>query len=41
MCFISDDGTQNIFVSQPTLDMLELKNTRALIMFKGGIYYQT
>ena len=31
--FASNDGSRNIFVYQPTLDTLELKKTKALIMF--------
>ena len=32
MYFTSNDGSQNTFVYQPTLDMLELKKTKVLIM---------
>ena len=41
--FFGDDGSQNMFVYQPTPDMLDLKKTRALIMFlvrnQRGIYF--
>ena len=36
MYLASDDGSQNTFVYQPTLDMLELKNTKLMIMFLVG-----
>ena len=32
MYFTSNDGSQNVFIYQPTLDMLELKKTKVLIM---------
>ena len=31
--FTRNDGSQNMFVYQPTLDTLELKKTKVLIMF--------
>ena len=34
--FTSHDGSQNTFVYQPTLDTLELKKTKVLIMFLVG-----
>ena len=34
--FRSNDGSQNTFVYQPTLDTLELKKTKVLIMFLVG-----
>ena len=34
--FTSNDGSQNTFVYQPTLDTLELKKTKVLIMFLVG-----
>ena len=34
--FTSNDGSQNTFVYQPTLDALELKKTKVLIMFLFG-----
>ena len=34
--FFGDDGSQNMFVYQPTLDTLELKKTKGLIMFLAG-----
>ena len=34
--FTSNDGSQNTFVYQPTLDTLELKKTRVLIMLLVG-----
>ena len=33
--FWGDDGSQNMFVYQPTLDTLGLKKTRALIIWKS------
>ena len=33
MYFISNDGSQNSFVHQPTLDILEVKKTKVLIIF--------
>ena len=36
MYFTSDDGSQNIFVYQLTLDLLEIKKIKALIMFLVG-----
>ena len=33
MYFTSNDGSQNTFVYQPTLDTLQLKKAKALIMF--------
>ena len=38
--FTSSDGSKNTFVNQPTLDTLELKKTKAQIMFleiKGSV----
>ena len=34
--FFCDDGSQNMFVYHQTLDTLELKRTRVLIMFLVG-----
>ena len=34
--FTINDGSQNIFVYQPTLDKLELKKTKVRIMFLVG-----
>ena len=34
--FTSNDGSQDRFVSQPTLDALELKKTKVQIMFLIG-----
>ena len=34
--FTSNEGSQKMFVYQPKLDPLELKKTRALIMFLVG-----
>ena len=34
--FIINDGSQNIFVYQPTLDKLELKKTKVRITFLVG-----
>ena len=34
--FFRDDGLENMFVYQPTLDILELKKARTLIMFLDG-----
>ena len=31
--FTSNDGSQNAFLYQPTLDTLELKRTKVLFMF--------
>ena len=36
MHFTSNDGSQSTFVYQPTLDKLELKETKVLIMFLVG-----
>ena len=36
MDFTNNDGSQNIFVYQPTLDTLELKKTKVLIIFLVG-----
>ena len=36
MCFTSDDESQNMFVYQPTLDALELKRTKILVMLLIG-----
>ena len=37
ICFASNDGSQNTFVCQPTLDDWELiKNSKVLIMFLVG-----
>ena len=36
MYFTSNDGSHNTFVYQPTLDTLELKKTKALIIFLVG-----
>ena len=36
MHFTSNDGSQSTFVYQPTLDMLELKKTKVLIVFLVG-----
>ena len=36
MYFTRDDGSQNVFVYQPTLDTLELKKTKELITFLVG-----
>ena len=36
MYFVSNDGSQNTFVYQPTLNTLELKKTKVLIMFLVG-----
>ena len=33
MYFISNDDSQNSFVHQPTLDILEVKKTKILIIF--------
>ena len=33
--YLGDDGSQNMFVYQPTLDTLVLKKTRALIIWKS------
>ena len=42
MCFTSDDGSQNMFVYEPTLDMLELKKgngTNYVLSWKSkGVY---
>ena len=35
--FTSNDESQNILLYQPTLDALELKKTKVLIMFLVGI----
>ena len=34
--FTSNDGSQKTFVYQPTLDTLELKKTKLMIMFLVG-----
>ena len=34
--FTSNDEIQNTFVYHPTLDLLELKKTKVLIMFLDG-----
>ena len=34
--FTSNNGSQNMFVYQPTLDALELKKTKVLVMFLVG-----
>ena len=34
--FTSNDGSQNTFIYQPTLDALDLKKTKVLIMFLVG-----
>ena len=36
MYYTSNDGSQNTFIYQPTLDTLELKKTNILIMFLVG-----
>ena len=36
MCFTSNDGSQNTFFYQPTLDTLELKKIKVRIMFLVG-----
>ena len=36
MYFTSNDGSQNYLVYQPTLDTLELKKIKVLIMFLVG-----
>ena len=36
MYIINDDGSQNMFVYQPTLDTLKIKNTKVLIKILVG-----
>ena len=36
MYFVGDDGSQNMFVYQPTLDTLELKKIKVLTMLLFG-----
>ena len=36
ICFASNNVSQNTFIYQPTLDALELKKTKVLIIFLAG-----